>query len=118
MSIFKSTSKAPIKSTKRTVKPKLPTLSRPDIADAVAAKSGLTKTKARDLVDTLIDVIRDAVASGKRVELRSFAIFAAVQKSARTARNPQTGARVQVPARRVVRAKVSPLFLPRVSKAL
>jgi integration host factor subunit beta len=56
------------------------------------------------LVATVFDEIGGALADRRRVELRGFGAFAVKQRSARSGRNPRTGAEVQVPD------KVVPFF--------
>lgn len=48
------------------------------------------------IVDTLFDTITQALADGRRVELRGFGVFEPRQRKARTARNPKTGEAVNV----------------------
>jgi integration host factor subunit beta len=54
---------------------------------------------AEKIVDALFDEITAALASGKRIELRGFGTFSVKVYEARTGRNPQTGAQVQIPRR-------------------
>jgi integration host factor subunit beta len=51
------------------------------------------------IVDALLDGITASLARGKRIELRGFGTFSVKVYEARTGRNPQTGAQVQVPRR-------------------
>lgn len=52
------------------------------------------------IVDTIFNTIAEAIAEGRRVELRGFGAFWAKERPGRTARNPRTGAAVQVAAKR------------------
>lgn len=53
------------------------------------------------IVSTLFDSIADALADGKRVELRGFGAFSVKEREARVGRNPRTGEAVEVDAKRV-----------------
>ncbi len=53
------------------------------------------------IVSTLFDTIADALADGKRVELRGFGAFSVKEREARVGRNPRTGEAVAVDAKRV-----------------
>lgn len=53
------------------------------------------------IVDTIFNTIAEALAEGRRVELRGFGAFWAKERAARTARNPRTGEQVTVPAKRI-----------------
>jgi len=52
------------------------------------------------IVDTIFTTIAEAIAEGRRVELRGFGAFWAKERKARMARNPRTGAAVTVAAKR------------------
>ena len=54
-------------------------------------------------VDAFLACITKALAAGDRVELRDFGSFAVTRREARTARNPRTGAKVDVPEKAAVR---------------
>jgi integration host factor subunit beta len=53
------------------------------------------------IVATIFDEITDALAQGRRVELRGFGAFSTRDRDPRTGRNPRTGAAVKVDAKKV-----------------
>jgi integration host factor subunit beta len=53
------------------------------------------------IVSTIFDEITNALAEGRRVELRGFGAFSTRAREARTGRNPRTGTAVKVDAKRV-----------------
>jgi integration host factor subunit beta len=55
-----------------------------------------------DIVDEWVGEVQTILSAGKRIELRGFGVFAPKARAARMARNPKTGAAVQVPARKTV----------------
>jgi integration host factor subunit beta len=55
-----------------------------------------------DIVDEWVGEVQTTLSNGKRIELRGFGVFMPRERAARTARNPKTGAAVQVPARKTV----------------
>lgn len=61
----------------------------------------LTMRDVEAIVTTIFDEITNALASGRRVELRGFGAFSTRDRDARTGRNPRTGAAVKVDAKRV-----------------
>ena len=67
------------------------------VADAV----GLTKKRAEITVDSLFGSIAEALRQGEKVELRGFGSFRLRHHGPHSARNPRTGARVDVPLKRV-----------------
>lgn len=73
-------------------------MNKQELIDAVSEVSGLTKKDAKTAISAVFSQIADAVASGDRVTLVGFGAFETRRTAARTARNPQTGAIVQIPA--------------------
>ncbi len=61
----------------------------------------LTVRDVEAIVTTIFDQITDALAEGRRVELRGFGAFSTRAREARTGRNPRTGTSVEVEAKRV-----------------
>jgi integration host factor subunit beta len=68
---------------------------------------GLYQRDAEFAVDAVLDAITDALAKGNRVEIRGFGAFWAKERRSRVGRNPGTGDRVPVAAKRVPRFKAS-----------
>jgi DNA-binding protein HU-beta len=78
-----------------------------ELVGAVAAHTDSDAKSAQKIVDGTIDVILATVAKGEVVNLSGFAKFERKSRPARLARNPQTGATVKVPAKKV--AKITAL---------
>lgn len=66
-------------------------------------KYGVTVAATRRVVDGVFDLVRKALAEGKRIEVRNFGVFKVVDRAPRVARNPRTGERRSVPARKAVK---------------
>jgi DNA-binding protein HU-beta len=66
-------------------------LTKSEIVQAVADKSGLTKTQATGIVDTVLRTMVDGAALRRVRQLRHFGKFKPVTRKAREGRNPQTG---------------------------
>jgi DNA-binding protein HU-beta len=69
-----------------------------DLADRVAADSGLSKVDARKVVDGLFNAIAEAASKGEEVSLNGFGKFKVKDTPAREGRNPSTGATIQIAA--------------------
>jgi integration host factor subunit beta len=82
------------------------TMTKADLVDQVTAIGDLTRRDGEVIVDTLFDAVIGALKSGDKIEIRGFGSFRTRQRNARTGRNPKTGAKVEVPAKRV------PFFKP------
>lgn len=76
-------------------------MNKAGLADAVHAKIGGTKVQAEEVVETIIDEVVGALKKGGEVSIAGLGIFSTKQRAARVARNPRTGASVNVAAMRV-----------------
>ena len=76
-----------------------------DIAARVAAETGMSKEKAEDAVNAILDEVKQALSEGEPVTIRRFGSFQVRDKNARLGRNPKTGEEAEIPERRVVRFK-------------
>lgn len=73
-------------------------MNKGELVDAIAEGAGLSKADADRALNAFIDAIQNAVARDDKVTLPGFGSFSRTQRSARTGRNPQTGAPVDIPA--------------------
>lgn len=80
------------------------------------ANPGLQQKVVERVVTTIFDEIVEALASGKRVELRGFGAFSTRDRMARTGRNPRTGEAVAVEAKRVPYFKAGKELRERLNK--
>lgn len=60
-----------------------------------------TQKQAKEVVDTIIDAVSNALAKDDSVQIAGFGTFKVSHRKARTGRNPQTGAPIQIPASKV-----------------
>lgn len=77
-----------------------------ELAQQVAARTGLDMGKAKLAVEATIEEITAQLATGNEVKLTGFGKFSPVARSARQGRNPQTGETIQIAAKTA--AKFSP----------
>lgn len=76
-------------------------MNKQDIAEKVHSVLGTTKADAERAVEAMMESIVDGLKKGEDVSIAGLGIFKTKMRAARTARNPRTGAAVQVPATRV-----------------
>ena len=76
-------------------------MNKQGIVEAVHDVLGGTKAQAEQVVETVISTIVDTMKNGDEVSIAGLGIFSVKERAARTARNPQTGAPIQVPAMKV-----------------
>jgi len=77
-------------------------MNRAQLIDAVAAATGLPRAQVEATLSATLTQVRGAVASGDKVQLPGFGTFERRERGARTARNPSTGAPLQLAATRTV----------------
>lgn len=75
-------------------------MNKKDLIDAVAKNGEMTKKDAAKAIDTVVTTIMSTLNSGVGIQLVGFGTFSVVDVPARTARNPQTGKPVKVPAKK------------------
>ena len=81
-------------------------MNKQEFVDRLAEKTGFTKKDARNVIDTVVELITKAVAANDPVNITGFGKFEARARSASQRINPQTGKKITVPA------KVVPAFKP------
>jgi DNA-binding protein HU-beta len=74
-----------------------------DLVEHVAAEYELTKTFARELVETIFDRITNAAQKGEEVSLFGFGKFKVTERGARKGRNPRTGEVVKIAASKTLK---------------
>ena len=72
-----------------------------ELVNKVAEENKLTRINAERVVDTVFNTITKTLVGNGRVEIRGFGVLSVRQRKPRAARNPKTGAGVQVNAKRV-----------------
>ncbi len=77
-------------------------LTKADMAASLFNELGLNKKEARELVDSFFEELEACLADGEQIKFSGFGNFDLRDKSERPGRNPKTGERVPIPARRVV----------------
>jgi len=93
-------------------------MNRAQLIDAVAAATGLPRAQVEATLSATLTQVRGAVASGDKVQLPGFGTFERRERGARTARNPSTGAPLQLAATRTVGFKVGATFKQEVADSV
>lgn len=76
-------------------------MNKADLIAIVAERAGLTKAAAQDAVNATLAAVKDELAKGGKVALPGFGSFEVRSRAARTGRNPQTGAEIEIAASKV-----------------
>ena len=76
-------------------------MTKAGLVDEVARNVQLTKKQAEAIVNVVLDSIVESLRDGEKIELRGFGSFRIRSRKSRTGRNPKTGAKVDVPSKRI-----------------
>ena len=76
-----------------------------ELIAAMAEKTGITNADTGRMMDAFVTVVQGEFKAGNKVRLDGLGIFTPVTRAATTRRNPQTGAPVDVPAKKTVTFK-------------
>lgn len=76
-------------------------MTKADVIDAVAMEAELSRRKASEIVDFILNEIKAALQKGDRVALNPFGSFVVRARQAREGRNPKTGEKITIAARKV-----------------
>jgi len=76
-------------------------MTKADLVEEVVQVSSLSKRHAEIVVNTVFESIIDALRRDDKIELRGFGSFRVRRRRSRQGRNPKTGDRVEVPAKRI-----------------
>ena len=80
-------------------------MNKSELVKAVAAKAEVSAAAAAKVIDAALEAVAEAVKKGEGVQLIGFANLTIATRPARKAKNPRTGAIVEVPAKKVVKIK-------------
>jgi len=76
-----------------------------DLVEKIAKTTKAPKATVRQFLDSFIDVVGQALKSGKPLVLTGFGTFSVIKRKARTGINPATGKKMQIPAKKVPKFK-------------
>ena len=86
------------------------TMTKQDLIDVHYEQSGLNKKECVSAVESTFEIIKDELEKGNPVNISGFGKWTVKSKRARNGRNPQTGDRLTINARKVVTFKASPIL--------
>ena len=80
-------------------------VTKADLVNSIAEKAGLSKADAEKALKAFTDAVTEALKAGEKVSLVGFGTFSVGERAARTGQNPQTGAKIEIPAAKVPKFK-------------
>ncbi len=75
-------------------------MTKRDLIDLVSKKANLTSKASRDAVHAMLNGIRDSLKRGEKVVITGFGTFSVRKRAVRPGRNPKTGERITISARK------------------
>ena len=85
-------------------------MNKQGLIEAVALKAAVSKAEAAKVIDAALEAAVEAVKKGEGLQLVGYATVSVIEKKARQAKNPRTGAIVAVPAKKAVKIKAGAKF--------
>ena len=76
-------------------------MNKQELITAVSKKTGLSKSKILNIANSILNTIETTLKKGSSVQLVGFGTWNVRRRAARMGRNPQTGAKIKIPARKV-----------------
>jgi integration host factor subunit beta len=77
------------------------TMTKANLIEEVLRITELPRKESEEVVETVFDSIIQALQSGDKIEIRGFGTFRLRERRGRVGRNPKTGAKVEVPAKKI-----------------
>ena len=78
-------------------------MNKGQLVEQMATGAGISKAAAERALNAFMEAVTDAVSAGDKVTLVGFGTFYVTKRKARTGRNPQTGKKMKIPAKKVVK---------------
>jgi integration host factor subunit alpha len=90
-------------------------LTKAQIVESIQNQTGFPKNKSLEIVESLLNIIKNTLASGEDVMISGFGKFSVREKNERKVRNPATGEKMMLAPRKVVTFKCSGQLRDRVN---
>jgi integration host factor subunit alpha len=88
-------------------------MTKTDVVEVIYERVGLSRREAAEVVDSVLEIIKDSLHRGEKVKISGFGSFVVNRKRARRGRNPQTGATLIISSRCVLSFKASDILKQR-----
>lgn len=85
-------------------------MTKAEIVERVADKTGFAKKESMEMVELLFDVMKSTLESGEKLKISGIGNFEVKQKADRRGRNPQTGEEITIEARKILTFKPSTML--------
>lgn len=86
------------------------TVTKKELIDRIAERTQAKRVSVKRIIQAFLDEIVDELRQDNRLEFRDFGVFETRTRASRTAQNPKTLERVEVPSKRTVKFKMGRLM--------
>jgi integration host factor subunit beta len=93
-------------------------VTKKELVDRIADQTGAKRVIVKKIVQSFLNNMIEELGHGNRLEFRDFGVFETKKRAARTAQNPKTLQRVEVPPKRTVKFKVGRMMKLQLQKGL
>ena len=90
-------------------------MNKQELVAAMAEKAGLTKADSEKALNAFTASVAAALGKGESVQLVGFGTFSVSARAARTGKNPHTGAKIQIAAKKVAKFKAGKALADKVN---
>ena len=80
-------------------------MNKTELIEVIAERSKTSKAQTTVMLNGLLEILQEAMANGKDVQLVGFGTFSVSERATREGRNPATGETMTIPAKKVVKFK-------------
>lgn len=88
----------------------MPNITKKEVAYKVSMKTGVPHKEAQQVIESFLETIIEELGAGNRLEFRDFGVWEIRERNGRTAHNPKTLEKVEVPPKKTVKFKVGRLM--------
>lgn len=82
-------------------------MTKKELVNSIAEDAGLSIKDAGNALNAFIASFAEAMKKGERIQLPGMGTFNVIQRSARTVRNPRTGAQLNIPEKKAIKFKAA-----------
>ena len=80
-------------------------MTKAELVAAIAKEAGIVKSKAEKAIDGFVSAVSSALSRGDKITFIGLGTFSVGERAAREGRNPRTGKKIKIPAKKVVKFK-------------
>lgn len=92
------------------------TFNKKALSDALAIRLDVTKKDATEIIEVLLEEVKDQLKKGNKVDIAGFGRFEVKKRPARDGFNPQTKEKIKVPASKALTFRVSKALKDEINK--